>query len=245
VRVATFNVLHGRGLSDGIVDLDRYADAVASLGADVVALQEVDRAQPRSHSADLVALAAERAGAGWHGFAPALTGLPGGWLPARAGDEGRPQYGVGMLVRGEVLSSRVVRLPALRGAHPIWFHGRRRPVLVRDEPRVALVVELPTMVVAATHLSYIPGWNLVQLRRLMGQLPRRGPLLLMGDLNAGPQPVTRASGLGALGLGVTYPLEAPTRQLDHVLGRGLRATSTEVRQLSMSDHRALVVELES
>ena len=38
VRLATFNILNGRSQQDDRVDLDRFADAIASLDADVLAL---------------------------------------------------------------------------------------------------------------------------------------------------------------------------------------------------------------
>ena len=50
MRVASFNILHGRALSDQRVDLDRLAEAIM-LDPDILALQEVDRLQPRSHGA--------------------------------------------------------------------------------------------------------------------------------------------------------------------------------------------------
>src|SRR3954469_20928220 len=78
VRIATFNILHGRSLEDGRVDVDRLADAVKSLDADVLGLQEVDRDQPRSMGADLTAVAAEAMGAPEHQFVSALSGTPGG-----------------------------------------------------------------------------------------------------------------------------------------------------------------------
>jgi endonuclease/exonuclease/phosphatase family metal-dependent hydrolase len=43
VRFATFNILNGRSLDDELVDVDRFAGAIESLDADVLALQEVDR----------------------------------------------------------------------------------------------------------------------------------------------------------------------------------------------------------
>ena len=46
MRIATFNILHGRSLDDGQVDVDRLASAVKSLYADVLGLQEVDSDQP-------------------------------------------------------------------------------------------------------------------------------------------------------------------------------------------------------
>ncbi len=63
MRLATFNVLHGRSLADDRVDRERFAEAIASLDADVLALQEVDRGQERSHRLDLTAVAAEAMGA--------------------------------------------------------------------------------------------------------------------------------------------------------------------------------------
>ena len=77
MRLATFNILHARSLADGQVDLDRFAAAVRDLDADVLALQEVDRDQPRSHGADLTVLAAEAMGAPEHRFAAVLHGEPG------------------------------------------------------------------------------------------------------------------------------------------------------------------------
>ena len=87
MRIATFNLLHGRSLEDGRVDVDRLAAAVKSLDADVLALQEVDRDQPRSLGADLTAVAADAMGAPEHQFVAALSGTPGGTWMAATGDE--------------------------------------------------------------------------------------------------------------------------------------------------------------
>lgn len=140
MRLATFNVLHGRAPSDRQVDLDRFSASIRQLDADVLALQEVDLYQPRSGGADLTALAAAAGGYVAQRFQPALTGLPGSWRRA-AGDEpaGTPQYGVALLSRYPVSRWRRVPLPALRGRVPVLFPGRRRPEHVGDEPRVALV----------------------------------------------------------------------------------------------------------
>src|SRR5689334_5448742 len=82
VRLATFNLLHGRSLSDGAVHAERVAAAVSELDADVLALQEVDRAQPRSGLLDLTVIAAEALGAPTHRFAAAVAGTPGEtWHP--------------------------------------------------------------------------------------------------------------------------------------------------------------------
>jgi endonuclease/exonuclease/phosphatase family metal-dependent hydrolase len=249
VRLVTFNVLHGRSPADGRVDLERFGAAVRDLDADVLALQEVDRDQPRSQGADLTAVAAEAMGAQSARFLPALVGTPGAWVRADGGEPaGTPGYGVALLTRLPVLEAWDVRLPALRGQVPTFFRGRRGPVLVRDEPRVAAVARLDApggpLTVVSTHLSFVPGWNAVQLRRLAGAVRAQPRLVLMGDLNLGPGPVAALTRLRPLARGLTFPAHAPDRQLDHVLGRGsLPVTGTAVRPMALSDHCALVVDL--
>jgi endonuclease/exonuclease/phosphatase family metal-dependent hydrolase len=253
VRIGTFNILHGRSLEDGQVDVDRLAAAVKSLDADVLGLQEVDRDQPRSMGADLTAVAAEAMGAKEHQFVAALHGTPGGTWMAATGDEqpGSATYGIALLSRFPVVSWRVVRLPPLRTSVPLWSTWTRRLFLARDEPRVAVAAVLDgpfgEFTVCNTHLSFIPGWNAVQLRRLVRSLAgTREPMVLIGDLNMQPSQAARYTGMQPIGSATTFPVDRPTRQIDHVLVRGrLRASGpAEAVRLPLSDHRALVVDCE-
>jgi endonuclease/exonuclease/phosphatase family metal-dependent hydrolase len=250
VRIGTFNILHGRSLEDDRVDVERLASAIKTLDVDVLGLQEVDRDQPRSMGADLTAVAAEAMGAPEHQFVAALAGTPGGTWMAATGDEqpGSATYGIALLSRYPVASWRVVRLPTLRSRVPLWFKGSRRPVLVHDEPRVAVaaVIEGPIgqFTVCTTHLSFVPGWNVWQLRTLLRSLTRTpAPLVLVGDLNMEPPMVARITGMRALASTPTFPTEEPVRQLDHVLVRGSLTASgpAESVRLPLSDHRPLVV----
>ena len=250
MRIATFNILHGRSLEDGRVDVYRLAAAGTTLDADVLGLQEVDRDQPRSLGADLTAVAAEAMGAVDSQFVAALSGTPGGTWMAATGDEqpGSASYGVALLSRFPVVSWRVVRLPPLRVSVPLWSPLTRRPFLARDEPRVAIAAVLDgpfgQFTVCNTHLSCIPGWNGSQLRRLVRSLTgTREPLVVIGALNMQKAQAARVSGLRPIASAVTFPAHRPQRQLDHVLVRGgLTATGpAEAVQLPLSDHRALVV----
>jgi endonuclease/exonuclease/phosphatase family metal-dependent hydrolase len=251
VRVATFNILHGLSLTDGRVDVSRLTAAVRVLDVDVLAMQEVDRNQPRSLGADLTAVAAEAMGATAYRFAPALIGTPGAtWRAATDNDSaGSPGYGIALLSRHRVSDWQVTPLPGSPLPAPIPSGGRIPVRLVRDERRVALGTTVQTpdgqVRVVTTHLTYLPAWNLYQLRRLRQALGSDAdPLLLLGDLNMGPSAAAAATGLRSLATRPTYPAYAPRRQLDHILVRGLEAhTPAEAIPLPLSDHQALTLDV--
>jgi endonuclease/exonuclease/phosphatase family metal-dependent hydrolase len=321
MRIATFNVLHGRALgADGrpsrlpesVPAQQPLADAVADLDADVLALQEVDRHQPRSGDVDQARVAAAAMGARDWRYASALHGraVPGfGWIldfdapefgvygpdgacsPDGAGGENDdppppsmapmpspstsrprvfPSHGTALLTRRPVLSWRARRLPGAPARMPLVVAGRRGLTLVRDYPRVAVAAVFEGVrgpfTVAATHLSFVPGWNVAQLAilyRWLADLPR--PHVLLGDLNlTGPLPRAVLAG-GELLDGLTtarrgpiehrwhdlartatYPAHRPLVQFDHVLAAGIPSSAVRASSASLaaiSDHRALVVEL--
>lgn len=251
MRLATFNILHARSQSDDRVDLDRFAGAVASLDADVLALQEVDRHQPRSSHADLTALAAEAMGASDHRFVAALSGVPGATWMAATGEE-QPDsagYGIALLSRHPVRAWHTVRLAPVPVRVPMRFRGSWRPEMVRDEPRVAVAAEVETprglVTVANVHLTFVEWWNGRQLARVRDSLSgAQRPLVLMGDLNMGPERAGRITRMRPLVSGLTFPAGAPREQLDHVLVDGDLAPATgRVVELPLSDHRALVVDV--
>ncbi|MBA3800928.1 MAG: endonuclease, partial [Geodermatophilaceae bacterium] len=170
--MATFNVLHGLSLADGRVDVSRLAAAVRVLDVDVFAIQEVDRNQPRSLGFDLTAVAAEAMGAPAYRVVPALIGTPGAtWQAATDNDSASsPSYGIALLSRYSVSDWRIIRLPGSPLPAPIPSAGRIPVRLVRDEPRVAVGASVHTpdgpVQVVTTHLTYLPAWNVYQLRRL-------------------------------------------------------------------------------
>lgn len=256
MRLATFNLLHGRSLSDGTVHADRVAASVADLDADVLGLQEVDRAQPRSGLLDLTAIAADALGAPVHRFAAAVVGTPGEtWAPWRSeADNTHPLYGIALVSRWPVLRWQITQLPAAPVRSPVYI-PKNGILLLKDEPRVLLaaVVETPhgPVTVATTHLSFVPGWNVRQLRaavRALRALP--APRILLGDLNLPAGPARAFSGWRPLARTATYPSPNPRAQLDHILAdpRGSAALGRVVQvrapQAGISDHRPLVVELD-
>lgn len=186
-------------------------------------------------------------------FEPAIIGEPGAvWRAATEGDGGAgPGYGVALISRRPVRRWHVIRLAAAPIRSVVYVPTRRRVILLPDEPRVAVAAEIATpagpIVVTSSHLSFVPGWNIWQLRlltRRLGQLGR--PCVLLGDLNL-PGPVVRVSAgrWRPLALAKTFPARTPRLQIDHALGVGplpaVRRGFAEA--LPVSDHRALVVDL--
>jgi endonuclease/exonuclease/phosphatase family metal-dependent hydrolase len=252
MRMATFNILHGRSVHDGNVDLERLRASIKQLDADVLALQEVDLDQERSARADLTAVAAEAMHAVSHRFVAAIAGTPGAtWMAATGREQpGGAAYGIALLSRFLAETWQVLYLPRIPMKFPMYLPGPHRVQIVDEEPRAAVITRLDTplgpVTVANTHLSYVPGWNRVQLRRLIRDLRGfEGPRVLMGDLNMAPRSPKRWNGLRSLGEAPTFPADDPTHQLDYILtdDHTLRVERCEAPRLLISDHRALVVDV--
>jgi endonuclease/exonuclease/phosphatase family metal-dependent hydrolase len=259
MRLATWNLLHGRSLAAGAVDGDELYRSVALLDADILAVQEVDRGQLRSGGTDQAALVADAAGAMSWRYEPALWGCPGqAWEPVRHGpDEGRadtggPSYGIGLVSRYPVTHWRARRFAPPPVAMPLLVPGRPGLTWMPDEPRVALaaVVRAPTgpVTVAAAHLSTVPGWNARQLwhvARWLRDLP--APRFLLGDFNLPAGVPELVSGWRGLVRARTYPSWRPVIQFDHVLAQGVHPSGVLAAAAcvaEVSDHRALRVDVD-
>ena len=229
LRIGTWNLASGRRSDGRRARPEELADAVRALDVDVLAVQEVDRQQPRSGGHDQLALVAQALDAAGSRFVPTLAGLPGpgrAWRPVEGEDVPYgPTYGIGLVSRRPVLAWRVRRFPASRAVLPMAVpgpEGRPLLLLVPDEPRaaVAAVVDAPggPVTVVSAHLSFAPMVSVRQLRALrrwVRALP--GPVLVAGDLNLPGGIPARLTGWTPLASGATYPAPAPRVQLDHLL----------------------------
>jgi endonuclease/exonuclease/phosphatase family metal-dependent hydrolase len=223
LRVASFNIRAGLSSS-----LESVGDAIASLEADVVALQEVDLGVHRTERVDQAGVVAERLGYE-HAFAAAIKREGG-------------SYGVALLSRYPL--SRVLRID-LRSAASF-------------EPRVAIDADVcygarPVRVIAV-HADIFP-WSAMANARSLAAIARESVgkgVVILGDLNVTPDAdaVRALMGVGLVDL-ISLHAEGPTflegnRRLDYILVdqafRGMSAVrGADVR---VSDHIPIWADLE-
>ena len=265
MRVATWNLLHATPIlgAESGATLHEQANLIH---ADIIGLQEVDRNQPRSghvHQLHEVAQALELP---YWVYAPTVVGTPGEqWEDAHdhhvhtheqdTEHHQAPHYGNALASRYPLTDIEILRFPAAPLSLPLLVPGEKgmQVLKVADEPRLAIIATANTpsgpLTVATTHLSFVPGYNIKQLRKLTRQVSKRNQrALIFGDFNliAGlPTLVSRWQSLAKL---ATYPVFKPRVQFDHILAQGFDASavgparaSAQRYSLDVSDHCALVV----
>lgn len=217
LRVATFNVHHCAG-SDGVVDLPRTARVIAEAGADIVALQELDRGMKRSGGVDQPAELGRRLGLEVV-FFPTLV---------RGGGE----YGIGLAARSGIEEARFVPLP--------------RPGA--EEPRGAIIAVTAGLRLVCTHLSTRPRPRSAQIAAIAAVVRGlERPVVVMGDLNQDRAALRRLLGLGfrgAFGHSTLTRRGPRRRQLDHILvSPDIHIERAWTLRTDASDHLPLVADL--
>jgi endonuclease/exonuclease/phosphatase family metal-dependent hydrolase len=240
ITVATYNIQYGGGGTN----LPAITSVIRAMNPDIVALQEVDvRWSSRSEFADQAAVIARELGMEVR-FAP-IYDIPdtGVARPAR-------QFGVAVLSKHPV-----VRF----SNHPQTRHSTQDPAAApRPQPgllEVVLDVHGRHVRVFNTHLDYRPDpavrrRQVTEMLEVMGIWD--GPMIVFGDLNAGPaapelQPLfARLRDVWPRGSdpGMTMPATAPTKRIDYVLvSDDIRIARVAVPVTTASDHRPVLAEL--
>jgi endonuclease/exonuclease/phosphatase family metal-dependent hydrolase len=219
LRLATFNIRHGR-VSRHLPCLPwRLSEGVRRLDADIVGLQEVDRRVFRSWFGAQVAIARRALDADAGAFAHAR------WF-------GGGHYGNGLAVRGSITHSRTVELPHRPGR----------------EPRVALMALVDThgiaVHVAVTHLQNEVSQAIDQLQFLTDLLASEpAPKVLLGDLNLDTEdvaPIVQAAGLTLASGGNSSGIDRPWHRIDHIAVAGMVIDEVKLPRPPVSDHRPVI-----
>jgi hypothetical protein len=123
-----------------------------------------------------------------HRFVAALAGTPGTrWVEAGDGAPiTGPAFGNALFFRYPVRTWEVLRMPGAGPHLTLPLSGPRPAAIIGEEPRAALIADIETphgvVRVASTHLSFLPGCNLVQLRRVTRRVEQgKPPALIMGE----------------------------------------------------------------
>ncbi|MDO0929040.1 endonuclease/exonuclease/phosphatase family protein [Streptomyces sp. TG1A-8] len=240
LRVATYNIHAGAG-QDNVFDLDRTAEAIRGLDADVIGLQEVDvHWSARSDFTDEARELAGRLGMRVF-FAPIYD------VPPTAPGGRRQQYGVAVLSRHPVLDARNHEITRLSTQTPDPV-----PAPAPGFAEATVNVRGVFVHVYSTHLDYRtdPSVRRAQVDDMLDVLAEDfGPKVLVGDFNAEPGAPELARLWGPLADaapngGGTYPAVDPVKRID-VVAVSPEATVTDAYEVgtTASDHRPVVADL--
>jgi len=243
-------------------DFAGLASAAADLGSDLIAIQEVDHGLARSNNAFQAREIAIAMGAKNWAFAPGIIGSPEGkWEKANNEiatniestsviDSG--SYGIGIVSKIPVikwhrlnLGRSIIGMPLLI---PDTETGKAKAIYIKDEPRVALAAQLENgWTIINTHLSFVPGMNLIQLAKLKKWADTFGEkVLLMGDFNLPNAIPAIGSAWQSLYAQNTYPSWKPKIQFDYILSKGVDlkdVIQVPTTTSGISDHLPLTIEM--
>lgn len=116
MKIVTYNIRYALGL-DGVYDYDRITDAVK--GADIIALQEVERHWRRSEMADQVSEISRRLPDYHHAYFPALDVDASDQIENGPVQNRRRQFGPMLLSRYPILEIRRHNLPKIATSHAL------------------------------------------------------------------------------------------------------------------------------
>lgn len=231
IKMLTYNIHHGEGM-DKKLDLPRIAEVIKRTEADLVVLQEVDKATTRSKGVDQAAELGR------------LTGMHAAFGKAMAYAGG--EYGEALLARWPLRDVTVHPLPAPSDHEP----------RCAISARVRVGEEGPEVLFAGTHLDHMTATvRLCQSEKLNASLAAAGPLpsILAGDLNATPEApsikvlLEHWTDASAQQPAPTFSSVEPRVRIDYVFYRPAerwRVVSSRVIDEPMaSDHRPLLLTL--
>ena len=236
ITVVTYNIQAGAG------NLDRIADEIRAMDADLLALQEVDvHWDQRSNFVDQATALGKSLGVEVR-FAP---------IYRIAATDGRPirEFGVALLSRHPIESFRNDSLTRLstQEANPV-------PSLQPGLLNATVNVRGKRVRVLTAHLDYRanPSVRQAQVSEIVRVLDAASiPTILAGDLNATPdaaelQPLfTKLSDAWrSPEPGYTYPASGPTKRIDYILAsRHFSVRSIVVPPAAIADHRPVIASL--
>ncbi|HEX3044342.1 MAG TPA: endonuclease/exonuclease/phosphatase family protein [Bacillota bacterium] len=231
LKLMTFNVHHGTDMN-GFFNLEAVVETIRQSGADIIALQEVDRVWGgRSLYYNEARFIAEEL---FMNYAFGATISQNSFLP------GRGEFGMMVLSKYPILSNSFRLLPSIMEQRGILL------CLIQTPGRV-----IP---VACTHLGLSAlDWE-SQITDILNWLPLQDDVILLGDFNAvvGPNELIRFEGRFTdlqrecgLSESGTFLMGENWVRIDYVFaGNRWRPANCQVINSQSSDHLPVYVEIE-
>ncbi len=222
IRVLTYNIHHGVGAAGR--SLPEIAAVIRESSPDLVALQEVDMFMPRSCFANQARRLAKMLRMQY------VYGRAESWLIIM-------RYGNAVLSRGKIL----------RHNNLVLTKGKEKRALLRARIKTR---QHPAFYFLNTHLGLSSDERRIQVDRItqvVGAL--KGPVILAGDFNTGPEAEELTSLKGLLNSSAlaipTYPSHEPVYFPDNILvSRHWSVLGAKTVKSPASDHLPLIVDLE-
>lgn len=242
IRVMTYNI-HSCVDINRNINYEKIAGIIAELHADIVALQEVDAPMPLRPNRNQAGILADKLSLDYIFFPTENTGLHA--------------FGLAILSRFAFIGSHHNLLPNL---YP-RLNSRKRGAV-----RASLQTPAGPLHIINVHLSLFKLERYIQLKTLLGRdwmsaIPTDDPLIICGDLNAGPFSKTyrtlaryltdvqkEAGHPGPTVSQPTFHSKSPLFRIDHIfVSRHFRTLNVEVWRTAdtqtASDHLPLIVDL--
>jgi endonuclease/exonuclease/phosphatase family metal-dependent hydrolase len=274
MRVTSWNLLHGMAIppsNDLAADRVNLGQGIQAISADVIGIQEVDEKLGRSGNISQTKLISQAMGTQHWGFAPVIIGEPGAtWRNLNPAElkvitaENREQnnegsYGIGIVSKIPIihwdrleLGKSVFGMPLVIPAENKKGKQSIRFIYVADEPRVALAATLDCgWTVINTHLSFVPGVNYWQLRKIKRWAKKlseqyKTQVLIIGDMNLPKGLPAVGSTWNSLVTHNSYPSWGAKIQFDYILSNTLQPDQFEALPTvvtGMSDHLPISVRI--
>ena len=264
IRVACYNIAHGRGLNvdnwtddseaERLARLDEIAELLREVDADVVALNEVDFACSWSHGVNQAEYLAEKAG--YRYFAEERN------LDFRVVNY-TWKFGNAILSKHPIKKAEEISYPS----YQTWENrmaGKKRGICCE------LDLGNSTVRIASIHLSHRSEDVRVESARMLCDLAKQdaSPLIIAGDFNSTPPGFAlsknSAAGENAIAVldesqlfhglpesmpdasGMTFRADDPTHVIDWIMiPASWQFTSYEAIDSTLSDHRPIVATIET
>ncbi|SFF84393.1 Metal-dependent hydrolase, endonuclease/exonuclease/phosphatase family [Planifilum fulgidum] len=240
VKVLTYNIAHGVG-HDGRLDLDRIAGVIRRSGADVVALQEVDKHwDARSDFVDQAAALGEKLNMRVR-FAPIYS------LDPPEPGKPRREYGLAILSRYPITRFKNHELSRISSLEP-----EKGVQKLPGFPEAVINLHGRKIHLFNTHLSWLdPEVRLLEAEEMLEIMgSARHPVVLAGDMNALPdapeidrlrEVLTDTFEAAGEGDGYTFPVPDPVRRIDYIFASpDIRVLDSRVIEGEGSDHYAVL-----